>query len=130
MPTNLPTLWRTKADDYLRAAKGYQCRSNSEVRAGYVKGAAVLRMCADQLDAAYASSTEAQATPPESSAPSTPDQPITRRRGRRATGAMAEEHADTEAGDGQAAPDAEPADQDAGQLDVSGLRSGNYGTGS
>ena len=45
---------RGKADDYLRSAKAYTCRSNSDVRAGLVKGAAVFRMDADRIAAIVA----------------------------------------------------------------------------
>lgn len=33
-----------KSTEYLRTAKSYNCKSNAELRAGLVKGAAVLRM--------------------------------------------------------------------------------------
>lgn len=38
-----------KADDYLRNAKSYHCRSNAEIRAGLVKGSAVMRMDAHKV---------------------------------------------------------------------------------
>jgi hypothetical protein len=47
---DLPAAWRSKADDYLRTAKAYQCRSHSETRGGLVKGAAVLKSCARELE--------------------------------------------------------------------------------
>jgi hypothetical protein len=46
--------WRSKAIDYLRTAKSYQCRSQSETRGGLVKGACVLQMCANELEAGLA----------------------------------------------------------------------------
>lgn len=39
----------SKSDDYLRNAKSYHCRSNAEIRAGLVKGAAVMRMDANKI---------------------------------------------------------------------------------
>ena len=41
---------RAKAAEYLTTAKGYNCRHNAELRAGLVKGAAVLNMVAGWLD--------------------------------------------------------------------------------
>lgn len=41
----------SKSDDYLRNAKSYHCRSNAEIRAGLVKGAAVMRMDANKIQA-------------------------------------------------------------------------------
>lgn len=40
-----------RADDYLRNCKAYHCRGNAEVRAGLVKGAAVMRIDAAKIQA-------------------------------------------------------------------------------
>lgn len=40
-----------KADDYLRSSKSYTCRGNSEIRAGMIKGAAVMRVDASKVQA-------------------------------------------------------------------------------
>lgn len=43
--------WRNQAADYLRISKHYgRCASTAAVKTGYVKGAAILRECADQLE--------------------------------------------------------------------------------
>jgi hypothetical protein len=49
-PIELAAAWRAKASDYLRNAKAYTCRSQSEHRAGLVKGAAILQACARELE--------------------------------------------------------------------------------
>jgi hypothetical protein len=57
--------WRTKADDLLRISKSYKCRSTEVLRTAYVKQAAQLRMCADELEAANAEAMAQGARAPE-----------------------------------------------------------------
>lgn len=93
---------RGKADDYLRSSKAYTCRSNSDVRAGLVKGAAVFRMDADRI-AAIVAKYEVKDAP-----------------------AVAKVTERTQAPHWPLAASAEPSDQDAGHVDLSGVQEG-YG---
>lgn len=61
----LTAQWRAKADDYLRISKAYNCRSNEALHTAYIKQAAQLRMCADELDAANAEAMAQGAPAPE-----------------------------------------------------------------
>jgi len=68
MSLNVATLldqWRAKADDYLRISKAYNCRANEALRTAYIKQAAQLRMCADELEAANAEAMAQGASAPE-----------------------------------------------------------------
>lgn len=60
-PANLVGQWRSKADDLLRAAKGYHCRSMEGIKTGLIKQAAQARMCADDLEKALAEAGIAEA---------------------------------------------------------------------
>ena len=106
--------WRAKADDYLRIAKAYQCRSHAETRAGYVKQSAQLRMCADELEKALAQAGDAQAK-------NTDDQPD---KGQDSTthGAMVQVDSIPQALDGSILAGSERPDQGTGHLDMSGVR--------
>lgn len=53
-------IWRAKADDLMRCAKAYNCRSQEAVRTGYIKQAAQARMCAEELERDYAESANAR----------------------------------------------------------------------
>ena len=93
---------RTKADDYLRSSKAYTCRSNSDVRAGLVKGAAVMRINADRIGAIIAKHSEP-----------TYEQGV------------AEVTERTQAQSRDVATEAEPADQDTRPVDVSDMQEGD-----
>jgi hypothetical protein len=61
--THLVTIWRAKADDLLRISKSYKCRSHESTRMAYIKQAAQLRMCADELEASMAEAARNPTTP-------------------------------------------------------------------
>lgn len=94
---------RAKAADYLRNAKSYSCRSNAELRAGLVKGSAVLNMCANMVEKLLDETGKTATKSP------TPRQPAS----------VAEVASEPEAADGQLATEAQQQDQDAGSMDVS-----------
>jgi len=98
----LETDLRTKADDYLRSSKAYTCRSNSDVRAGLVKGAAVMRIDADRIGAIIAKHSEP-----------TYEQGV------------AEVTERTQAPHWPLAASTEPSDQDAGHVDLPSVQEGD-----
>lgn len=51
---------RDKSEEYLATSKSYTCKSNAELRAGIVKGAAVLKMVANWIDAEVADQKSAK----------------------------------------------------------------------
>lgn len=89
--------WHAKADDLMRCAKAYNCRSQEAVRTGYIKQAAQARMCAEELERDYAESRPSE-TP------------------------MVEVSQLPEAPEWSSATDEERSDQGSGQLDVPGLQ--------
>lgn len=91
-----------KSDDYLRSSKSYTCRSNSDVRAGLVKGAAVMRIDADRIASLIAKHSEP-----------TYEQGV------------AEVTERTQAPHWPLAASAEPSDQDAGHVDLSVMQAGD-----
>lgn len=70
-PSTLIAKWRTQSSDYLRIAKAYNCRSNRDVREGYLKAALTLASCADELEAVMGQVGEGTAEAPGSSEPGT-----------------------------------------------------------
>lgn len=108
MPTqDLPQQWRDHATDYLRIAKTYgRCVSTADQRAGYVKAAAQLNDCADQLERSLA---EQSAKTPASEA----------------QGMDQESVCEAAHGDGKNARGEEREDQAQGLLDVPSVRTGD-----
>ena len=103
-----------KSDDYLRNAKAYHCRANAEIRAGLIKGAAVMRMDAAKVQAVIDKhkdqpSGQASATRIANRAPTSESRPV--EQVSTATGAQ----------DGTMAAGEESPDQAAGPVDVRSL---------
>ena len=107
-----------KADDYLRNCKAYHCRGNAEVRAGLVKGAAVMRIDAAKIQAViekYKDQPNGQASTARS--PRQTTAPI--------QAAVAEVTERTQAPHWPLAASTEPSDQDAGHVDLPGVQKGD-----
>ena len=103
-----------KSDDYLRNAKAYHCRANAEIRAGLIKGAAVMRMDAAKVQAVI----DKHKDQPSGQTSATR---IANRTSASESRPVAEVPAVAEATDGQVAASAEPPDQDEGQVGLSRL---------
>lgn len=71
MAVPLIVKWRTQSADYLRIAKAYNCRSNRDVREGYLKAALTLASCANELEAALGEVREGADETPRPSEPGT-----------------------------------------------------------
>lgn len=106
--------WRAKADDLLRAAKGYPCRSMEGIKTGLIKQAAQARMCADDLEKALAEAGIAEAHGAD-------DQPV-QGEDAAAHGAVVEIDGIPEAPGWPSPAGTERQDQDPGQLDVPSLQ--------
>ena len=113
--TGLVADLHAKADDYLRSSKAYTCRSNSDVRAGLVKGAAVMRIDAAKIQAVidkYKEQSNGQASAARSTRQTTAPIPA----------AVAEVSTDPSTQDGTMASGTESSDQDTGPMDLPGMR--------
>lgn len=104
-----------RADDYLRNCKAYHCRGNAEVRAGLVKGAAVMRIDAAKIQAViekYKDQSNGQTSAARSTRQTTAPIPA----------AVAEVSTDPSTQDGTMASGTESSDQDTGPMDLPGMR--------
>lgn len=112
-----------KADGYLLSAKAYNCRSTEAIKSGLIKGAAVMRVNAERIQALIAKHRETSSGK-ASTAGSAPAALATETR------PVEQVSADSEARDGQGEAGAEPPHQAQGSLDVRGLPSDHDGAGS
>jgi len=97
-----------KADDYLRSSKSYTCRGNSEIRAGMIKGAAVMRVDASKVQAVidkHKGQADAGTEGVVSRLAEVPEQPQAQSR--------------------DVATETQPADQDQGHVDVPDVQEGD-----
>lgn len=126
MSAKLVTEWNTKADDYDRMAKhSYKSECHGLQRAGLLRGALVLRMCAKQLQESMATKpvevpSVAQDRQAESAATARQVRPRTQRRQ-----AVAEVSKQPEATIWHDTPEPEQADQGSGPVEVSDVRQGD-----
>lgn len=68
--------WRVKSKQYLKLTKAYTCKSQEGIKHGLVKGSAILKMCADDVESALQNlSVEATKEVPATEGTPVPDVP-------------------------------------------------------